>query len=117
MKAIIIAAGCISMLSVIYARSRSHDQSQVKSTAPLVNSITKDAAQVVLLAEAFKATLTTDQLSLLQLEYSKKDAVRWSNFPQGAARPSRVGISIGSFNSTQLAAFTALMSSALSARL
>ncbi len=113
MKLITIAGACFLMLSVVFVRCRSTQNKQVKSAASWSNSTAADAAPIVRLAEAFKATLTPDQLSLLQLEYSKKDAVKWSNFPQGAARPARVGVSIGTFNTTQLAAFKALMTSAL----
>ena len=41
-------------------------------------------AKVVCLAEAFKATLDATQLAATQLAYTKTDAVKWSNFPQGA---------------------------------
>lgn len=81
MKLIIIAAACFLMLSVAFARCKSTQNKQVKSDASSANSTTTDPAQIARLAEAFKATLTPAQLSLLQLEYSKKDAVKWSNFP------------------------------------
>ncbi len=72
-------------------------------------------SKVVCLAEAFKATLNKDQLTLVQLSYSKGDAVRWSNFPQAFARPSRVGLSLGSLNEDQFSAFKKLMKAVLSA--
>lgn len=65
--------------------------------------------QVVGLANAFKATLNAEQLAKLQLPYSKADAVKWSNFPEFAARPRRVGIRFGSLNTAQLKAARALM--------
>ena len=70
-------------------------------------------ARVVCLAEAFKATLTNTQLAAAQLAYTKTDAVKWSNFPQGATTPRRVGVMLGSLNATQLAAFRALMTAVL----
>lgn len=73
----------------------------------------KGLARVICLADAFKATLTTAQQTTLQLPYSKADAVRWSNFPQAFSRPSRVGISFGSLNATQLKAAKALMAAVL----
>ncbi len=69
--------------------------------------------KVVCLAEAFKATLKDDQVLLLQLTYSKEDAAKWSNFPQGATRPKRVGISLGALTPTQLSAAKALMAAVL----
>src|SRR5579859_6667193 len=71
-------------------------------------------SRVVCLAEAFKATLNKDQLALVQLDYSKGDAKRWSNFPQAFARPSRVGLSLGSLSAEQFSAFKRLMKSVLS---
>jgi hypothetical protein len=50
----------------------------------------------------------------LQREYSKNDAVRWSNFPQEFSHPNRVGLSLGALDATQLAAAKALMAAALS---
>ncbi len=71
-------------------------------------------AKIIRLAEAFKASLKEDQLSLLQLAYSKTDAVKWSNFPQAFSRPQRVGISMASLNPSQAALAKALMASVLS---
>ena len=70
-------------------------------------------AQVVCLAEAFKATLTPSQRATVQRPYSKADAVRWSNFPQQFSRPQRVGISLGALTATQLAAAKALLAAVL----
>jgi hypothetical protein len=70
--------------------------------------------KVVCLADAFKATLNKDQLALLQLDYSKNDAARWSNFPQAFARPGRVGLSLGSLSTEQFSAFIGLMKAVLS---
>ncbi|MXV15820.1 DUF3500 domain-containing protein [Hufsiella ginkgonis] len=73
-------------------------------------------SSIVKLADAFKATLSDDQRALLQLEYSKSNAVRWSNFPQMAARPNRVGLTLGSLNTVQMTAFKALMAEAMDAQ-
>ncbi|NEU70116.1 DUF3500 domain-containing protein [Spirosoma agri] len=66
-------------------------------------------AQVVCLADAFKATLNREQVAALQLPYSKTDAVKWSNFPEFGGRPRRVGIRLGLLNPVQLKAAKALM--------
>jgi hypothetical protein len=73
-------------------------------------------ARVVALAEGFKSTLQPDQIALLQLDYTKASAVRWSNFPQTFSRPSRVGLSLGSLDNKQMTAFKDLMSSVLDAK-
>lgn len=64
-------------------------------------------AQVVCLAEAFKATLSSTQVSTMQLSYSKSNAQKWSNLP--AAMSSRLGINLATLTSAQLAAFRNLM--------
>ncbi len=69
----------------------------------------KGVARVVCLADAFKATLTSEQLAVAQLTYSKTDAAKWSNFPEFGGRPLRVGIKLGALNATQLKAAKALM--------
>lgn len=68
--------------------------------------------QIVCLTEAFKATLTSTQLSAAQLTYTKANAQKWSNLP--AALSSRIGINLSSLSTTQLAAFRNLMVALLS---
>jgi hypothetical protein len=70
-------------------------------------------AKIVCLAEAFKATLTPEQVATVQLSYSKTDAAKWSNFPQAFSRPKRVGIGFGTLTPPQLAAAKALMAAVL----
>jgi hypothetical protein len=70
--------------------------------------------KVVCLTEAFKATLSKEQVALLQLDYEIGNAKRWSNFPQAFARPNRVGLSLASFDKKQFDAFIELMSSVMS---
>ncbi|MBS1681041.1 MAG: DUF3500 domain-containing protein [Bacteroidetes bacterium] len=86
-----------------------------QSNAPVSKDCSGESglSKVVCFAEAFKATLNKEQLALVQLAYSKGDAKRWSNFPQAFARPSRVGLNLGSLTATQLSAFKALMASVL----
>ncbi|WP_232074268.1 DUF3500 domain-containing protein [Spirosoma aureum] len=76
-------------------------------------SSAKGMERVVCLAEAFKATLSASQIATVQRSYSKTDAMKWSNFPEFAARPRRVGISLGSLNATQLKAAKNLMAAAM----
>lgn len=64
-------------------------------------------AKVVCLAEAFKATLSSTQLSTVQLTYSKANAQKWSNLP--AALSGRIGIRLDALSTAQLAAFRDLM--------
>nr|WP_232064985.1 DUF3500 domain-containing protein [Rhodocytophaga rosea] len=65
-------------------------------------------ALVIFLAEAFKSILDATQLSTVQLTYSKANAQRWSNLPEGLYR-NRVGLNLGALNETQLAAFRDMM--------
>lgn len=70
-------------------------------------------AKVVCLAEAFKATLTTTQVAIVQLAYTKTDAVKWSNLPQALTQNKRVGLNFGALSATQLAAAKALLTAVL----
>ena len=73
----------------------------------------KGLDRIVCLADAFKATLSADQVAILQRAYSKSDAIKWSNFPEFAEHPRRVGIRLGSLNATQLKAAKALLAAAM----
>jgi Protein of unknown function (DUF3500) len=75
------------------------------------SSLTSNVARMVCLAEAFKATLSATQLATVQLQYTKENAVRWSNLPQALSR-NRVGIALGTLSTTQLTAAKALLQEA-----
>jgi hypothetical protein len=77
------------------------------ATATTTTCASTGVAQVVCLAEAFKATLSSTQLATTQLTYTKANAQKWSNLPAGFS--ARNGISLGALSSTQLAAFRNLM--------
>lgn len=79
----------------------------LSATATTTNCSSTGVAQIVCLAEAFKATLSSTQLATTQLTYSKTNAQKWSNLPAGLS--ARIGINLGSLNTTQLAAFRNLM--------
>lgn len=64
-------------------------------------------AQVVCLAQAFEATLSSTQLSTVQLTYSLANAQKWSNLPANLS--ARYGLNLGSLSTTQLQAFRNLM--------
>ena len=86
----------------------------MSATATVNNCATSTGlAKVVCLAEAFKATLNATQLTAAQLTYTKANAIRWSNFPNGATNPSRVGVMFSTLSATQLAAARELMSAVL----
>jgi hypothetical protein len=69
--------------------------------------------KVICLADAFKATLNSTQLSALQLAYSKANAVKWSNLPQALTQTKRVGLQTSSLSATQWAALKALLKAAM----
>ncbi|MEZ0485614.1 DUF3500 domain-containing protein [Fibrella aquatica] len=84
------------------------------TTTPVTTNCTSvtGVARVVCLAEAFKATLTAAQLATVQLAYSKTDATKWSNLPDGLYN-GRVGIKLSALTATQLTAFYNLMGAVL----
>ncbi len=59
--------------------------------------------EVIDAANAFKATLSSSQISSCFLNYSLADAQKWSNFPVGIYN-NRIGIKMSALNATQLAA-------------
>ncbi|RYC69269.1 DUF3500 domain-containing protein [Spirosoma sordidisoli] len=69
-------------------------------------------ANIVCLAEAFKATLSASQLATAQLAYTRDNVVRWSNLPQALYQAKRLGIAFSSLSATQLAAAKALVQAA-----
>jgi hypothetical protein len=81
--------------------------SALATTATTTTCTSTGVAQIVCLTEAFKATLSSTQLTTTQLTYAKTNAQKWSNLPAGLS--SRIGISLGSLSTTQLAAFRNLM--------
>lgn len=64
-------------------------------------------AKVVCLAQAFETTLTSTQLTAVQLTYTLANAQKWSNLPAGLS--ARYGVNLASLNATQLTAFRDLM--------
>ena len=74
------------------------------------SSATTVAEKVVCLAEAFKATLTSTQITTLQIAYTKANAIRWSNLPCGVS--CRNGLEFSTLTSTQLAAAKAVIAAA-----
>ncbi|PRY30411.1 uncharacterized protein DUF3500 [Spirosoma oryzae] len=64
-------------------------------------------AKIVCLTEAFKATLSSTQLSTVQLTYSLANAQKWSNLPANLS--ARYGLNLASLNTAQLTAFRNLM--------
>lgn len=124
MNSFLGVAFSILLAAFLLVSCKSSDVSTVTPTTPVpsttvITGTTTNCtavtglARVVCLAEAFNATLNTTQLAAAQLAYTKTDAVKWSNFPQAATNPRRVGINLGSLNATQMAAFRALMSAVL----
>lgn len=71
---------------------------------------TGTVANVVCLAEAFKATLSATQLASLQLSLIKANAIKWSNLPGGVS--IRNGLEFSTLSATQLAAAKAVIAAA-----
>jgi Protein of unknown function (DUF3500) len=60
--------------------------------------------KVICLCDAFKATLSTTQIAVLQLPYTLTDAQKWSNLPNSLGSVRRVGVQLSGLSATQLAA-------------
>ncbi|WP_221392148.1 DUF3500 domain-containing protein [Dyadobacter sp. NIV53] len=111
----IFTLGCSSSDSEVTPDTGDTGSTSSSITAALVTTTSSNTscsastgvAKVVCLAEAFKATLSSSQVSTTQLTYSKANAQKWSNLPAGLS--GRIGIDLGSLSDTQLAAFRDLM--------
>jgi hypothetical protein len=68
------------------------------------------AANVVRLADAFKATLTPEQIAKLEIPLTKTAAVKWTNIPGGAS--NRNGLQFSMLNLEQLNAAKAVIKAA-----
>jgi hypothetical protein len=95
-----------------YALSSSSPEVVTIGTGGAVTSCSglQQTALVVCLANAFEATLTSSQISTVQLEYTLANAAVWTNLPAN----SRNGLEFSSLTSTQLAAALQLAQSAMS---
>lgn len=60
--------------------------------------------KIICLADAFKGQLDATQLATVQRTYSKSEAQKWSNLPQGLVQSSykRIGLNFGSMTTTQI---------------
>ena len=71
-------------------------------------SVDTDIENIVKAAEAFKATLSSTQISDLQYTYTKEHAQKWSNLPQSLYK-NRVGLASSTFSTAQWTAFLNLL--------
>jgi Protein of unknown function (DUF3500)/Secretion system C-terminal sorting domain len=97
----------ISVLAVMAFTLKTERQKAVMMP-PLEPTTTQE---VVDAANAFKATLTSAQITSCFLSYTFADAQKWSNFPVGIYN-NRIGIKMSALSSTQLAAAKALIKAA-----
>lgn len=108
MKYLVFAIGCTLLLSA-FLFPKPIQTNREKHVSPAADPKDSGIKKIVRLAEAFKAGLNEEQLSQLQLEYSKKDAAKWSNFPAGFRNAGRVGLNFGSMTAEQTEAAKALI--------
>lgn len=94
-----------------YASSYSGGETVVVAPSMSCGSV-KETARVVCLAKAFEATLTSSQISTLQLDYTLANVEHWSNLPLGII--GRNGLQFSTLSSTQLTAALELAQAALS---
>lgn len=83
------------------------------ATTSASESASSAASSVTAAAQTFAATLTADQQSSLQQEYSLENAQKWSNLPQALLRggQGRIGLQLDSLDDTQIAALDTLLQS------
>ncbi|MCP1383758.1 DUF3500 domain-containing protein [Runella salmonicolor] len=81
------------------------------STGGTAWSVDTDIAKIVAAAEAFKATLSSSQVSSAQYSYTVAQAKLWSNLPQSLYK-GRVGLASSTFSAAQWTAFYNLLKAA-----
>ncbi|QII07280.1 DUF3500 domain-containing protein [Rhodococcoides fascians A25f] len=81
------------------------------TTTTVSTSTSAETGSVVAAADAFAATLTDEQKTSLQQEYSLENAEKWSNLPQALLRggQGRIGLQLSELDDTQLAALDTLL--------
>lgn len=67
---------------------------------------------ILVKAEAFNATLSTEQREIVNLDFGREGAIRWSNLPAGMV--TRNGLTLGAMDADQKSAALALVSAATS---
>ena len=82
------------------------------TTSPDCSTATTQTARVVCAAEAFMATLTTAQKAALVLDYTKANAIKWSNLPCGSM--CRNGLQFSTLTTAQVTAALAVVAAATS---
>lgn len=105
----LLAIALISTCFFLLHCSSKVSSGKSKAGSPATTGSLTEVGKVVALANAFKATLTAEQVKVLQLSYSKTDAAKWSNFPQQYSHPQRVGIPFSQLTSEQVKAAKSLM--------
>lgn len=81
------------------------------STGGTAWTVDTDIANIVAMADAFKATLSSTQVTSLTDTYNKAHAQKWSNLPEGLYK-GRVGLQSSTFSTAQWTAFYNLLKAA-----
>jgi hypothetical protein len=112
----LLAATLALILTITSCKKEDATSSTTTTTNPDPIVVTDCASatgieKIICLANAFKAQLTSSQLTTVQLSYSKSDAIKWSNFPQALVSSAyrRVGLNFGSMTTTQIQYAKALL--------
>lgn len=106
-----------SVLITVYSCNSDDDSSSDNSTGESIMSVdaatsttcssSSGFAKLLCLCNEFKASLSSSQLSALQLSYSYSNITTWSNLPAGMS--ARKGIRLGDLSNAQLALAKAIV--------
>jgi hypothetical protein len=86
------------------------DTTDTTTTTTDCSTASSSAAKVVCLATAFKATLSSTQITTLQVDYTATNAVKWSNLPCGSS--CRNGLQLTNLTTAQVTAALAIVEAA-----
>ena len=84
--------------------------SAATTTTAGCSTSTTTAAKVLCAVQAFEASLTTAQLAGVQFDYTKANAIKWSNLPCGSQ--CRIGLQFSTLTSAQLTLAKAVVAAA-----
>nr|WP_296770747.1 DUF3500 domain-containing protein [Rhodococcus sp. (in: high G+C Gram-positive bacteria)] len=116
-KRLLVASSMSVLLGLTLVACGSDSDSAAADTATVSSASVSTSASstansdVVAAAQAFTASLTDEQKTSLEQEYSLENAQKWSNLPQALLRggQGRIGLQLSELDDTQIAALDTLL--------
>jgi Protein of unknown function (DUF3500) len=111
MKKLIPFLALLFVALLVLNAFKKENAAQINAMPPTACDNLTGVEKLVCLADAFKATLSSSQITTLQIDRTLANAKKWSNLPVGFS--GRPGLRFKDLTTTQLAAAKALIQAAL----